>query len=357
MFNPERLELARKRRRYTAKSLCEKAQISSVTLSRIVNGKQSPDEQTIRKLSTVLGFPKDFFSLEDVDTIDPLAASFRSLTSMTARERDAALSAGALAYMISDWVGERFNLPDDDLLDLSFEREPSSAARILRQHWSIGEKPIGNMISLLEAKGVRVYSLAENTRNVDAFSCWRNEEPYVFLNTFKTTERSRFDAAHELGHLVLHKHGGPRQGRQAEVEANTFASSFLMPRADVLAILPHVTNLGQIIEAKRRWGVSALALAMRLHRLEIISDWQYRTFCIQLRQNFKNSEPKGLPQESSTVWRTVLAELWKEGISKNHMALQLHIPQPEIESLLLGITGEVTQPERRDGKFTLREIS
>jgi hypothetical protein len=94
---------------------------------------------------------------------------------------------------------KKFNLPTADLLDLSHEHDPSAAARTLRQRWAIGERPIGNMVKLLETKGVRVFSLAENTKNVDAFSCWRNDEPYVFLNTFKSTERSRFDAAHGAG--------------------------------------------------------------------------------------------------------------------------------------------------------------
>ena len=356
MFNPVRLELARQRRRYTAKSLCAQANISTVTLSRIVNGKQSPDEKTIQRLSSALDFPKIFFSLGDVDTIDVSSASFRSLAAMTARERDAAVAAGALAYMMNDWVAERFSLPSVDLLDLSYERDPTLAARLLRQHWSIGERPIGEIIGILETKGVRIYSLAENTKNVDAFSCWRNEEPYVFLNTFKTTERSRFDAVHELGHLVLHRHGGPKQGRQAEVEANAFASSFLMPRADVIATLPFVTNLSQIIDAKKRWGVSALALAVRLHRLAVITDWQYRTFCIQIRQNFGNSEPDGLPPERSKVWQTVLTEMWKEGVSKHHIARQLQLPYAELENLLFGLTGEGAPRETPVGRPLLRQV-
>src|SRR5205085_7960830 len=133
------------------------------------------------------------------------------------------------------------------------------------------ELPISNMIKLLESKGVRVFSLAENTKNVDAFSCWRNDIPYVFLNTFKSAERSRLDAAHELGHLVLHKHGGPRQGRDAEAEANTFASSFLMPKADVRSRIPFVRTLDDIVSAKKRWGVSTGALAYWLYKLGILS--------------------------------------------------------------------------------------
>jgi len=214
--------------------LQKKAKIAPVTLSRAVNGLQAPDDDTIDKLISALEYPRDFFFRDDIDPIDASTASFRSLKAMTSRERDAALAAGALAYEMADWVRTKFNLPKADLLDLSYENDPAAAARTLRQRWAIGERPIGNMVRLLEAKGVRVFSLAENTKNVDAFSCWRNDEPYVFLNTFKSTERSRFDAAHELGHLVLHKHGPP-QGREAEKQPNHFASAFLMPRGQSLS--------------------------------------------------------------------------------------------------------------------------
>src|SRR3546814_15647567 len=111
------------------------------------------------------------------------------------------------------------------------------------------------MIKLLESKGVHVFSLAEDTKNVDAFSCWRNGQPFVFLNTFKSAERSRFDAAHELAHLVLHRHGGP-QGREAETEANQFASALLMPHAALVSTIPSVIRLDQFLRAKHRCGLA-----------------------------------------------------------------------------------------------------
>jgi Zn-dependent peptidase ImmA (M78 family) len=356
MFNVGRLELARKRRRCTAKSLAELADVAPVTLSRIVNRQQIADEATVDKLIRALNFPRAFFFGDDIDEIDGSSASFRSLAAMTARERDAALAAGQLAYEMTDWMKARFNLPSTDLLDFSHERDPSGAARMLRQHWGIGEKPIGNMIKLLETKGVRVFSLAENTRNVDAFSCWRNAEPYIFLNTFKSTEHTRFDAAHELGHLVLHRHGGPCQGRSSELEAHAFASSLLMPRDDVLATIPFVTVLKQLVKAKKRWGVSVAALAHRLHRLRVLSDWHYRTFCIQISRSFGNNEPDGLPPERSSVWQMILTDLWKEGVARHHIAAELGIPDREMENLLFGVIGDVGPPERSTGKSVLKTI-
>lgn len=356
MFNIRRLELARKRRRYTAKILAEKAGVAPVTLSRVVNGLQSPDDETVGKLISALCYPREFFFRDDIDPIDSSTASFRSLKAMTSRERDAALAAGELAYEMADWIRAKFNLPTADLLDLGHEHDPSSAARTIRQRWNIGERPIGNMVKLLETKGVRVFSLAENTKNVDAFSCWRNDEPYVFLNTFKSAERSRFDAAHELGHLVLHKHGGAKQGRSAEHEAHLFAASFLMPRDDVLATIPFVTSLDQIVRTKSRWGVSVAALAYRLHKLRLVTDWQYRTFCIRINQKYGREEPNALPPERSSVWQMILTELWKEGITKAHVAAQLAIPKDEMENLLFGLTGDVKPPDRSAGRPFLRAI-
>jgi Zn-dependent peptidase ImmA (M78 family) len=355
MFNPSRLELARKRRRMTARILSMKSDVAPVTLSRVTNGKQTPDDRTVDRLSKALNYPRDFFFGEEIDPIDVSAASFRSLKAMTATERDAALAAGSLAYVLSDWVKSRFNLPPADLLDLSHERDPAAAARIMRQHWAIGERPMGHFIRFLESKGVRVFSLAENTKNVDAFSCWRNDEPFIFLNTFKTAERSRYDAAHELGHLVLHKHGGPNQ-RDAEQEANRFASSFLMPKADVLASIPRVHSLAGIINGKKRWGVSAAALAYRLNKMGIVSEWQYRSFVIQLNRNYSQSEPEGMPQEYSHVWKTVLSELWKDGVSRNKIAADLHVPLEEIDNLVFGLTASTDAPQRIESKNHLRIV-
>jgi Zn-dependent peptidase ImmA (M78 family) len=245
-----------------------------------------------------------------------------------------------VAFALSDWVGERFSLPEPDLLDLSLEGTPESAARSLRQYWGLGEAPVSNMIKLLESKGVRVFSLSENTNTVDAFSCWRNETPYVFLNTFKTAERSRFDAAHELGHLVLHQHGGPQQAREAEAEANQFAVAFLMPSADVVACVPVVASVDRLLIAKKRWRVSAMALAYRLHKLAIVSDWQYRSLCIELgRRGYRSGEPDGIERETSIVWQKVFSQLWTERITREDIARDLCIPASEIESVVFGLVG------------------
>jgi Zn-dependent peptidase ImmA (M78 family)/DNA-binding XRE family transcriptional regulator len=351
VFNHKRLSLARKRRRLTGKGLAELAGVSAITVSRVENGENEPDEETIAKLARALGYPEEFFDDDDPEEIDTSAVSFRSFTKMSAKERDAAIASGVLGLQLSDWVESEFRLPKANILDLSYETDPEIAARSLRQFWSLGEKPIGNVLGLLEVNGIRVFSLSENTATVDAFSFWRNEKPFVFLNNYKTAEHSIYDSAHELGHLAMHRHAGTQPSRAAEREANQFASAFLMPENDVRARMPRFITVDTIIEAKSRWRVSAMAMAYRLHTLSLLSDWQYKSACIELgRRGFRSGEPGGIERETSRVWQKVLTQLWTERRTKNEIADALHIPLDELEGLIWGLTGgPMMRPEQAVG--------
>jgi Zn-dependent peptidase ImmA (M78 family) len=264
---------------------------------------------------------------------------------MSAGIRDASFAAGALGFLVSDWVEQRFDLPPIRVPNLHLFG-PEEAASVLRTEWGLGEKPISNVLHLLESKGIRVFSLAENTAKVNAYSLWRSNKPYVFLNNYKSAESSRFDAAHELCHLVCHQDGGC-SGREAEDQANRFASAFLMPQADVLAVLPRVRYLEQLVKAKARWRVSVAALAYRLHKLRVISDWKYHDLCVEISSlGYNKEEPEPIERERSIVWQKVLRSLWAEKTTQRHIAAQLALPEDEVNGLIFGVVVEDRQPER-----------
>lgn len=344
-FNATRLGVARKRRMLTKKVLAELVGVSRHTIERTERGETQPSAETIEKFSNLLNFPKSFFFGNDLD--EPCSASFRSYKSMSSALKDAALSAGTIGFMLSDWVEKRFNIPGVQISNLSLY-EPEVAARILREEWSLGEKPISNMIHLLESKGIQIFSLTENTIKVNAYSLWRKGKPYMFLNTFKSAESSRFDAAHELGHLVLHQ-PNKHSKRDPEKEADCFASSFLMPSDDVKAILPHANGLRQLIEAKKRWRVSLEALIYRMHKLNLLTDWTYRKFCIEIAKNrYNKQEPCPIEREKSLVWPKILRVLWGEKITVNYIAEELSLPISEIDNLIFRIMdGPSEQPDTK----------
>lgn len=333
-FCSTRLDVARKRSMLSKKAFAEACEFNTHTLTQWEKGETCPSEATVSAIARVTGFPNRFFYESEIDL--PESASFRSYSRMTHRIREASLSAGAIGFLLSNWIEQRFNVPNPAIPDLS-NFEPQAAARVLREEWILGEKPIHNMLHLLEAKGVRVFSLSEQTAVVKSFAVWKNERPFVFLNTFKSAESSRFDAAHELGHLVLHSEKSC-VGKAAEREADLFAASFLMPESDVLSIASSAQFLKQIVQLKKRWRVSLAALTYRLHKLGVLSDWRYRDICIEMSKNgYNKNEPEPMPRENSVIWRKIVEFLWRDGKSLDDVGKDLFIPQREIESMIYGL--------------------
>lgn len=358
-FTASRLALARRRCGWTKRELAEAVDLSERTITAYESGEWEPNEAHLAAIAQALGFPIKFFHRSDPNSIPVGSVSFRSLSRMTASQRDRAIAGGELALELSSWVETRFQLPNPDIPDLRPVQDPEAAAMALRGRWGLGDHPISNMVRLLESKGVRVFSLAEQGQEVDAFSFWRNDKPFIFLNTVKTAERSRFDAAHELGHLVLHRHGAPN-GRPAEKEADAFASAFLMPRSSILAYAPRVPTLSKLIQAKRHWKVAVSALAYRMHKIGMISDWHYRNLVIEIQQKgLTKGEPESIPREMSLVYEKVFGGLRSEGMGKAEVARELNWPLTELNALVFGLVlssirgGGTDQPkttEKRDAQ-------
>ena len=81
-----------------------------------------------------------------------------------------------------------------------------------------------------------------------------------------------------------------------------------------------------------------MALAYRLRDIDILSDWQYRSACIELsHRGYRSDEPAGVERETSVLWKRVLHDLWSERLTKEDIANAVGIPFDELESLLFGI--------------------
>ena len=336
-FNSSRLTLARKRRGLKKKELAELVGVETRSITAYEAGEYAPDDSRLDRMVQLLGFPRDFFFEDDLDEVPYEAVAFRSVKRMTAAQRDRALAAGAFALLLSRWLEKKYILPEPDVPNLADERTPEEAAEVLRGLWDLGQIPVKNMIHLLESRGVRVFSLAVDSLDLDAYSMWVEATPFVFLNLRKSSERSRFDAAHELGHLVLHTESVAR-GPKAEKEADRFASAFLMPRDSIIGLCSRITTLQQVIVAKQNWKVSVMALVRRLYDLGLLTEWQHRSFCVKAAKlGYRTSEPKSCEREVSKLLRTVFSLLREDGISRSALCAKLRLPEDEIDQLTFGL--------------------
>ncbi len=343
MLNPTRLATARKRRGWTLTKLAQETGLSRASLSTYENQHQDPTPQTLSTLSAALGVEEAFLTGDDLDEIPVEAVSFRALSKMTARTRDRGLNSGRIAILIDEWLAEHFTLPAPDVPTLT-GREPALAAQEVRARWGLGEQPIGNLIHLLEAHGIRVYSLTDDTKDLDAYCLNWHGQPFILLSRDKSGERHRFNAAHELGHLVLHGEDKTPNGPEAEAEANQFAAAFLMPTAGVLAQGLHNAHVQRILQAKRRWNVAAMAVAHRANELGLMTEWAYRTVCVDLsRMGYRRGEPNGIPHESSQLLTKAMQQLRSHGLGPHAIATDLGLSTAEVQAYMLGLTPTALQ--------------
>ncbi len=333
-FSPVRLQIARERRKLFRKELAALCEVTPQTVSNWETGKTEPLPEAISRIASELDFPDRFFMQPEFDRLPEGAANFRARTKLAARDKHAALAAGDLACELAAWIENRFELPPVRLPDLK-GYPPELAAQVVRTEWLLGERSIPNMVQMLESRGVLVFSLCQDCQELDAFSFWSGPRPIVMLNTMKSPERSRIDAAHELFHLLAHTE---ETGKEEEEDSDTFAGIFLMPKGDVLRQIPRILSLQHLIQVKQRWGTSLASLVYRLHKLEKLSDWQSRTLFIELsKRGYRTSEPNSIPREQSTLLSKVFEALRSQGLTLRHVAADLAWPLPQLQELLFGL--------------------
>lgn len=346
-FIPARLEMARAIRQMTATDLASAASISAPWISQIENVKKTPGPELVRELARVLNFPVEFFYRPVKSQPPSDAFHFRATSKLAKKDEATARSLSTLAIELSDWIEATYHSPApavpevQDLIGSDDELAPEQAAEAVRGAWGLGVAPIKNLLQLLESKGAKVYSAGGPLQAIDAFSFRHGATPVIFLNIHKSAERLRFDLAHELGHLVMH--GGSlnvEPGKEKEQAANDFASSFLMPRSDVIGAI-HGNNLmlEDVLMLKRRWRVSAMALNLRAHRLGVISDWTYSTLAKQLSMaGFRRGEPgSDLRAESSSLLTQVMSDMRSRGQGFSELARLLDVRAQDVQDLMLGI--------------------
>jgi Zn-dependent peptidase ImmA (M78 family) len=224
-------------------------------------------------------------------------------------------------------------LPTVDLpafdLKVGDREEIEAVAAKVRSQWGLGQGPLVNAIALLESKGCVVVRLVSEADGIDAYSRWAGPRPVIVLTLDKNdAARSNFDAAHELGHLILHRDPQPGS-RVAEDQAQMFASAFLMPAQAIRPELPTRFDLPEFVALKHRWRVSIQALLYRARTLGTVSEAAYKRAMMKVSMwGWRTGEPNNISDvEEPYVLAAAIALLRQErGIDAAEIAKQVSVP-------------------------------
>jgi Zn-dependent peptidase ImmA (M78 family)/DNA-binding XRE family transcriptional regulator len=304
-FVGARLREGREARGLSVIALADMLDVQRETIYQLEQGKITPSPLVFSLIQQALRLPADFFFDDSVEESDK-GVLFRSLSSTS---KTARLRAGRLL----DWLRriERYLsnfvlLPNLDVPDLGFPSVPSAirdediekAADQLRHAWGLGLGPIGNMTWLLENHGIIVARRDLAADKLDAAHLRSEGAFYVILGADKGTNvRSRMDAAHELGHMVIH-YNCPTPSSEKdpayklmESQAFLFAGAFLLP-SESFSDDVYTASLDEFLAVKPKWHVSVAAMIMRARQLGLITDDSERRLWVQYnRRGWKRGEP------------------------------------------------------------------
>lgn len=342
-FNGDRLKEAREARGLTCKELAERLGVSRSSVSNYENAIQTPSPDALRALANALGVSSAYFT-RSLANEDASAQFFRSFHSATKRSRAMASRRYEWFREIVAFIHQFVKFPEVDVPDfsqsaesLTFNEVEHLAAEV-RSHWQLGDRPISNVVWLLENKGVACSRFRFESMSLDAFSEWRAMRPFITLSSDKRCcVRSRYDAAHELAHMVLHRRQDPgtiadyNRFSLMEQQADTFAAAFLMPAATFANDFS--PSLEVLRSLKRKWLVSIAAMVKRGRQLNLISEPQEKNLWRQIaRRKWRTREPFDdlLPPEEPEFVRRSISLLERRGLSSTR-EIAFHLGLTEIE--------------------------
>jgi Zn-dependent peptidase ImmA (M78 family)/transcriptional regulator with XRE-family HTH domain len=336
-FVASQMKDARLARQLTGSKLAEKLGVSRQVISDYEAGKKTPSPELLIKISQSLDVPIEFFLNQggfDDTTESSSPVFYRSMSSATKRARISAQTKYKWLRRISLTCADYVELPPVNFPSFKIPKDPveissqeiEELAIKVRRFWGLGDGPISNVVWLLENNGVIIsrYSLA--AAELDAFSQWVNGRPFIMLGADKCSAvRSRFDAAHELGHLIMHRHLTQSAINDCvifkliEEQAHRFASAFLFPQksfADEVFLLSNGLQL--LVTLKQRWKLSIAMMIKRAANLELITRTEEQTLWKQyLQRNWKKREPldNELPIEKPRLLKNAIELLVEEKVA------------------------------------------
>lgn len=347
-FVGRRLTEARRAWGMSATDLAARVGVSLQSISKYENDHQTPKLDVLHAISDALKMPSSyFFRAMEVEDVSPIFWRSKLSAPPVMRER----AAVRLEWMkeLVDYVASYFdlmplNVPQIDRPLDSFDAIEETASAI-RNHWGIRPGPMPDVIEKLETNGILVSRIHVRAEKLDAFSQWSTKfgVPFIVLSRDKASAvRQRFDALHELVHIVSHRNVPQKRMndrafyKDMEKQADRLACALLLPAKEFTDEL-YAPSLDGFVALKERWGVSVGAMIMRAQALDLLDEDEVRRMWINYtRRGWRDGEPLDgkLNKEAPFMLRRSIEKLISEGVqSASEILTALPFPAADLEEL------------------------
>ena len=348
-LHPARLILALAARGLTKGQLASLVGVSAPTVTKWCKGDQAPEAETFDRLALTLNVSSEWLTRPTLREVSgPLYRSNASALNAARAKLEAHSEwIQELAMLLENYVDfPELNLPVRNFTDPEqiSNIDIEIAAEECRNLWQLGRAPIQNLTLAAEGAGILVVREETEISAIEGLSCWSAElnRPIILLSSDKANGfRSRFDLAHEIGHLILHKHI-PRASdkdryNQMEKQAHRFAGALLLPAETFATEVRVPTNLDNLLIVKQRWGSSVAAMMMRLHALGLLRDEEklalFKRRSARWGSKAEPGDDKWAPEEPRLLRRTIELLVGENVLSPEDIPRFIGLSPRDIEKL------------------------
>ncbi|TDH18247.1 ImmA/IrrE family metallo-endopeptidase [Segetibacter sp. 3557_3] len=321
-----RLKLARKLAAMSLQDLSDALsnKVTKQALSKYEQGEMNPSSQVLLAISKALQLKPDYFLKKKSLALGQIL--FRKRAALSKKDED------SIVEKVRDYVERYIELEEilnvqsgfiNPLRDFVIEQKSDveKAADKLRIDWNLGDKPIANMVEMLELKGIKVI-VVDDVDALDGLAVFTSTGiPILVVNRKnKSIERIRFTIVHELAHLLLNLAVVEGSHKLQEEWCHFFSSCFLMPSHMLRKMIGGEKRtyiyINELIKIKEYYGISIRAIVHRLRELVIITDNYYQRWLVYMSKQYgQKGEPgeyKG--EEASKGFDLLIARGLSEGI-------------------------------------------
>jgi len=318
--------------RRTVERLPKRFALSHATLANYEKGRSTPPLHVLAALANIYERPLNWF----LERATPLTnIRYRNLPSRVRisdrHQFEAEVQRWLDAYVA---IEQRLNTvlrPEFPDFRASRDDSPAEVAQQIRRCLKFGAAdPIPSVTEILDQFGIRTIEQATELR-IDGLAAKFGEEMVVVLNPRVSNDRSRFNAAHELGHVVFGDCDTEDivETKASENRAFEFASVFLLPNSKLKEAFTG-QSMVRLVQFKEVYGISLAAMFYRAEKLRYITKPTAKRLWVEFtRRGWRANEPGSVRPDRATRFEQMLESALAEGRISIREAASLAGVRPE----------------------------
>ena len=324
MFH-KNLKYYRLKQNMSKKELASLVNVTPMAITYYESGERRPNMDMIKALASALGVRVSDFLSKRNEKLVFLHGEFRKNSKLFEKQqefmRESVEEYFSRFYSIVDILGGEV-LPEALVShQLLLSGDVEKDALEMRKYLRIAESgPIGNLIELLENKGILIHVCDIEWEGFSGMNGSVNGRPYIIINGNMSPERIRSTIVHELAHFIF-QWDEAMEEKEVEQMVTAISGAFLFSKEDAIRELgirrSRITN--DMTYICKEYGISMYLLVKRANLCGIVSDNSAKDFYIKAGQvGWKKNEPVRIPKEEAMLF----SQLVFRAICENEISIQ-----------------------------------